>query len=202
MANVTDPATIAPAHAGRAGDDLAVINHWLCVTRLRATAAVAAFVLILGRLGVPGIAVEHVLTVCAALAGFSVIGLRSKALPRTPRTFFYLQHVVDLAGITVGIGVAVTGLAALLFRSLFIMVIVPASLVSVPAGLLVATAATAGHEILLAIEHGGLSLATFASIPSRPARSTPTSRPRRHGSLRATSPCAWSRVTGSTRSSS
>ncbi|TMB21413.1 MAG: hypothetical protein E6J71_08080, partial [Deltaproteobacteria bacterium] len=88
---MTDPATIAPAHAGRAGDDLAVINHWLCVTRLRATAAVAAFVLILGRLGVPGIAVEHVLTVCAALAGFSVIGLRSKALPRTPRTFFYLQ---------------------------------------------------------------------------------------------------------------
>jgi len=163
---VTKPTTIAPAHPGRAGDDLAVINHWLCVTRLRATAAVAAFVLILGRLGVPGIAVEHVLAVCAALAGCSVIGLRSKTLPRTPRTFFYLQHVVDLAGITVGIGVAVTGLAALLFRSLFIMVIVPASLVSVPAGLLVATAATAGHEILLAIEHGGLSLATFASIPS------------------------------------
>src|SRR5207244_11629859 len=56
--------------------------------------------------------------------------------------------------------------AAHLCRALFVMVGVPASLVSVRTGLLVATAATVGHEILLAIEHGGLSIATVASIPS------------------------------------
>ena len=163
---MTAPAAIGPAQTTRAGDDLAVINHWLCVTRVRATAAVAVFVLLLDALRVPGVAFEHVLAVCAALAAFSILALRSKTLLAMPRTFFYLQHVVDLAGITIGIGAAAAGLAGLLFRSLFIMVIVPASLVSVPAGLLVASAATVCHEILLAIEHGGFSLATLTGIPS------------------------------------
>jgi signal transduction histidine kinase len=157
---------MGPASAGRAGDDLAVINHWLCVTRLRATAAVALFALVLQQLGITQVEVQPVLIVCGALAAFSLISLRSSIPTRTPRAFFYLQHVVDLSGITIGVGAAVTGLPALLFRSLFVMVIVPSSLVSVRAGLLVATVATAGHELLLALEHGGPSLATLGSAES------------------------------------
>jgi signal transduction histidine kinase len=68
--------------------------------------------------------------------------------------------------VTLGIGFAVGGLAALLLRGIFVLVIVPSSLVSVRAGLLVATGAAVAHEVLLGIDRGfswGL-LATLESM--------------------------------------
>src|SRR5213083_177186 len=103
----------APPRGGevmRSGlDDLVTFNHWLC----------------LGNISTP-----YACAVCAGLFAVSGIGLSWPSLARVPRLFFYLQSLADLAAITVGIGISVHGLEALLFRSVYALVIVPASLIS------------------------------------------------------------------------
>src|SRR5437879_6987506 len=129
--------------------DLLTFNRWLCLTRLRAAGAVPLFAL-----GVGSISVFPVLAVCAGLFAVSGIGLCWRLVAAVPRTFFYLQSLADLVGITLGIGISVQGFEALLFRSVYALTIVPASLISVPSGLAVAAAATIGHEMLLVHERG------------------------------------------------
>src|SRR5438552_14689117 len=143
--------------------DLVGFNRWLCITRVRAASAVLAFVLALHLLGVGAVSPTRVLGVCVGLFAVSAIGLTSRRLADAPRLFFHLQSFADLAGITLGIAFSVRGIEALVFRPIYCLVIVPASLISVPSGLLVAVAATAGHEVLLVGERG-LSLATVCSI--------------------------------------
>src|SRR5437867_361765 len=145
--------------------DLVGFNRWLCITRVRASSAVLAFVVALHLLGVGAVATTRVLGVCVGLFAVSAIGLTSRRLADAPRLFFHLQSLADLAGITLGIAFSVRGLEALLFRPIFALVIVPASLISVPSGLLVAVTATFGHELLLAGERG-LSFATLSSAES------------------------------------
>src|SRR5881296_1543018 len=148
----------APPRGGevmRSGlDDLVTFNHWLCLTRLRAAGAVMLFTLGLAWLRVGNISTPYAFAVCAGLFAVSGIGLSWPSLARVPRLFFYLQSLADLAAITVGIGISVHGFEALLFRSVYALVIVPASLISVPSGLAVAAAATIGHEMLLVHERG------------------------------------------------
>src|SRR5437763_1809955 len=148
----------APPRGGevmRSGlDDLVTFNHWLCLTRLRAAGAVMLFTLGLAWLRVGNISTPYAFAVCAGLFAVSGIGLSWPSLVRAPRLFFYLQSLADLAAITVGIGISVHGLEALLFRSVYALVIVPASLISVPSGLVMAAAATIGHEMLLVHERG------------------------------------------------
>ena len=55
---------------------------------------------------------------CAGLFAVSGIGLCWRLVAAVPRTFFYLQSLADLVGITLGIGISVDGLEALLFRSI------------------------------------------------------------------------------------
>ncbi len=135
-------------------DDLVTFNHWLCLTRLRAAGAVILFTLGLAWLRVGNISTPYAFAVCAGLFAVSGIGLSWPSLARAPRLFFYLQSLADLAAITVGIGISVHGFEALLFRSVYALVIVPASLISVPSGLAMAAAATIGHEMLLVHERG------------------------------------------------
>src|SRR5438445_230520 len=135
-------------------DDLVTFNHWLCLTRLRAAGAVMLFTLGLAWLRVGNISTPYACAVCAGLFAVSGIGLSWPSLARVPRLFFYLQSLAALAAITVGIGISVQGFEALLFRSVYALTIVPASLISVPSGLAVAAAATIGHEMLLVHEHG------------------------------------------------
>src|SRR5436309_2900645 len=148
----------APLRGGevmRSGlDDLVTFNHWLCLTRLRAAGAVMLFTLGLAWLRVGNISTPYACAVCAGLFAVSGIGLSWPSLARVPRLFFYLQSLADLAAITVGIGISVHGFEALLFRSVYALTIVPASLISVPSGLAVAAAATIGHEMLLVHERG------------------------------------------------
>src|SRR5438034_1019874 len=148
----------APLRGGevmRSGlDDLVTFNHWLCLTRLRAAGAVMLFTLGLAWLRVGNISTPYAFAVCAGLFAVSGIGLSWPSLARASRLFFYLQSLADLAAITVGIGISVHGLEALLFRSVYALTIVPASLISVPSGLAVAAAATIGHEMLLMHERG------------------------------------------------
>src|SRR5438132_8761004 len=148
----------APPRGGevmRSGlDDLVTFNHWLCLTRLRAAGAVMLFTLGLAWLRVGNISTPYACAVCAGLFAASGIGLSGRSMARAPRFFFYLQSLADLAAITVGIGIPVHGFEALLFRSVYALTIVPASLISVPSGLAVAAAATIGHEMLLVHERG------------------------------------------------
>ncbi len=145
--------------------DLVGFNRWLCVTRLRAAGAVFVFTLALHALGVSEISVERVFWVCFGLYAVSAIGLLSRVLAAAPRAFFYLQSFADLAGITLGVAFSVRAPASLLFRPIFALVIVPASLISMPSGLIMAAAASLGHGILLVWERG-FSLASLCSIES------------------------------------
>src|SRR5437867_2179831 len=159
----------APPRGGEATrsgfDDLVTFNRWLCLTRLRAAGAVVVLALGLRWLGVGHISAARAFAVCAGLVVVSGIGLSWRRLVRAPLMLFYLQSLADLAGITFGIGTAVAGLEALLFRSVYTLTIVPAALISVPSGLAMATAAAIGHEALLVHERG-LSWATLASVES------------------------------------
>src|SRR2546422_578995 len=135
-------------------DDLVAFNRWRCLTRLRAAGAVMLFTLGLAWLRVGNISTPYACAVCAGLFAVSGIGLSWPSLARVPRLFFYLQSLADLAAITVGIGISVHGFEGLLFRSVYALVIVPASLISVPSGLATAAVATIGHEMLLVHERG------------------------------------------------
>jgi signal transduction histidine kinase len=134
--------------------DMAAFNHWLCITRLRAAFAVALFFPLLSYFGIARVDPVVVLTLCAALTLLSVVGLSAQQRIETSLTFFCVQTLADLTAITVGIGVATQGEVALLARPMFIMVIVPSSLISVRIGLGVAALATLGHGLLLGLERG------------------------------------------------
>ena len=136
--------------------DLTTFNRWLCLTRIR---AVALLGLLAGGLAVasPGaLELAPVLAVFAALGAFSWLGLRTSCLARRPLPFFMLQNLVDLGAITVAIAVAVHGTPALLLRSLYALVIVPAALLSSGGGLVVAGLSTLAH--LAVLSHEGLPL--------------------------------------------
>jgi signal transduction histidine kinase len=145
--------------------DLGTFNRWLCISRLRAAGAVAAFAVVVSLLGVTTIDGVGVLAVCAALCVTSLIGLGWRRLCTAPVPFFYTQTVIDIIGITVGIGSSASGEVAVLFHLIYALVIVPASLFSALAGFTFATVATIGHEILLTLERG-LTLRTLLSIES------------------------------------
>ena len=144
-------------------DDVAVFNRWLCVSRIRATLAIGVFFPLLAWLGMVRLHALPVVVVCGALAAFSVLALRTPTMTRNARLFFWIQLVVDMAATTLGIGLATHGVVALLARPLYVVVIVPASLVSVPLGLAAAALATLGHLLLLARDTG-FSPALLASF--------------------------------------
>ena len=133
--------------------DLATFNRWLCFTRFRACAAVGAFGIAMRWLHPGLIAAAPTVLLCLALSVVSVVGLTNRRFSET-LTFFIVQTFADLAGITLGIGLSTSGLPAMLMRPLFAVVVVPAALISVPIGLVVAVAATVCHVGLLVVEHG------------------------------------------------
>ncbi len=145
--------------------DLATFNHWLCLTRVRAAGAIAAFSLALAWLEVGGVSVAPALGVCAGLLLTSWVGLAWRWLPRHPYIFFHGQTLVDLAAVTLGLHLATEGVTTMVFRPVFALIVVPASLISVPSGLAVAALASLGHELLLGLERG-FSLATLVSLES------------------------------------
>src|SRR5438552_1677012 len=153
------PATMGtPTDGPPAGDsstsDLGAFNRWLCLTRLRAAAAVAAFATAIAPFGLASINLIAVFAVCGSLALTSLVGLAVRPLRRVPVGFFYAQTAVDLLAITLGIGFSMAGQPAVLFHLIYILVIVPASLFSSPAGITAAIVATIGHELLVGFGHG------------------------------------------------
>src|SRR5690242_3634126 len=149
--------------------DLVRFNRWLCLTRFRAAGGILVFTLLLRFLGIGDVETGRVVVVCCALFVVSVIGLGSARLAATPRLFFHLQNLADLTGITFGIAFSAHGVEALLFRPLFALVIVPASLVSVPGGLATAAVASVGHVALLVWDRGASASVVFGIEALSPA---------------------------------
>jgi hypothetical protein len=59
-----------------------------------------------------------------------------------------------LTAVTVGLWLVASGLPALLFRSLYVLIITPVCLVTVPGGLVTAAIASIAHVALLVAERG------------------------------------------------
>lgn len=143
----------APARpSGHGAGDLALFNAWLNRSRLRAVLAVGLFVLATHAMGIEQVRLEPALAVCATLALFSAAGLNAPARTQRSRAFFVVQTMVDLAGVTVGLWASTSGVASLVLRPMYILVIVPASLISVPIGLATAALAVAGHALLFSLD--------------------------------------------------
>lgn len=143
--------------------DIEVFNRWLCVSRIRASVLAGLFFSAVSAGGLATLDAEAVIITCAALAVFSFVALRSPGFDAHPTLFFWLQLATDIAAITLGIGFAAHGEEALLARPLYVIVIVPASLLSVPFGLAAAGLSSLGHVILLGLERGW-SPALFTSF--------------------------------------
>lgn len=146
------------------GSDDVAFNRWLCVSRIRACVALAVFFPLLGGLGYAQVSSGPVIAIAGALVVFSLVCMRSRAFLEHPRLFLWIQLLLDMAGITAGIGFATTGEVALMARPIYVVAIVPAGLVSVPVGLAAAVLATLGHALLLGLEYG-TQASTFLSFP-------------------------------------
>lgn len=159
--------SVAPAGAGTpvrlSIEDLAELNRWLCVTRLRAAAGVFACSLVIRWLAPADLALVPLLVVCLGLCLVSAVGLATQIAARAPWTFFYAQSAADLGAITVGIWAVAGPLEGIVFRFIYALVIVPVGLVSVSGGLGMAVLASAGHLGLLGLEHGFVP-ATFMRV--------------------------------------
>jgi signal transduction histidine kinase len=143
--------------------DLATFNRWLCMTRLRAAAGVMLIVIVLDALDRSDIATWNVVIVCALLSLVTVFGLVFSRATMRSWTFLTVQTLCDLTAITVGIAVSAHGETALLFSLLFVIAVVPPSLLSVRAGLAVATVAAVCHGLLLVIQNG-FAVQTIVSV--------------------------------------
>jgi signal transduction histidine kinase len=115
--------------------DLAAINHWLCVTRLRTGLIVAAAIPVIRGLGGVDLPWIPVVLVCMLTAALSPIYERWMANGHDLRVLVYVQLVVDTLAITAGL--ATIGPNGLLFRYFYLMTIVPATMVSGTCGITV-----------------------------------------------------------------
>ena len=144
-------------------DDTAAFNRWLCISRVRASVAIAIFFPALAWLDLVQLRPLPVIAACALQVAFSAAALAGARRLVASRAFLVVQMLVDIGVITAGIGFAATGGVALIARLLYVVAIVPASLISVPFGCLAAFVATLGHATLLVLE-GGFHWTTFASF--------------------------------------
>lgn len=146
--------------------DLATFNRWLSSSRVNAAAGVAVVVTVAHLLGVREVRTWPGLAIAAGLMLFSAGWVwLGKRIGAASLAYFVGQTAFDLVMTTLGIGVVTSGLAALLARPLFIVLIVPSCLISVPIGLVVTTGAVIGHGLLLVLETGSMaSLLTAAFI--------------------------------------
>ena len=127
--------------------DVAVMNEWLSVTRLRSAAIIAVvtpLVSLGGNLGLPwrGLAL-----VCAATAALSPLYRRCMARGFDLRRLVYVQLILDTLAITAGL--SVLGPNRLLFRYVYLMTIVPATMVSGACGIVITMLSVACYGALL-----------------------------------------------------
>src|SRR3954447_17989392 len=150
-----DTATVAALERS----DLAAINHWLSVTRLRTAAAVSVGVPLLNVIGGLDLAWPAITLVAIAVAGLSWFYERMLARSCDLRRLVYLQLAVDGLAITTGLGAM--GPSRQLFGCFYLMIIVPATMVSGTCGIVMTVLSTICYGALLAL--GGTTVALQAS---------------------------------------
>jgi len=142
------------AASGLATTDLVEFNRWLSITRLRAAGALCLFTLLAEWLGIGNIDSASVVAVCGALALVSLLGLATDLPRRRPNGFFYGQCAADIAGIALGLILGTQAPETALFGFIFVLVVVPIGLVSVPGGIAAAAVSSACHLLILGSQHG------------------------------------------------
>ena len=150
MASGQYTATPGPA----APRDLGTFNRWLNLSRIRAAIGVAVAATAVEVLHPGTFVLPALFGICALSIAGSIVGLRVPALTARPVRLFAGQTAFDLLLVTAGLGIAASGLPAILFRSLYVLVITPVCLVTLPGGLLTAGIASLAHLGLLAAERG------------------------------------------------
>ena len=149
---------------GRLGTrDVAVFNRWLLTSRLRVASIGCALAAGLSWNGIGQIALGPVVVVTLSMAVLSVVGLRFRRRLEPSLRFLHLQLSAGLVATSVAILFGTQGTTALFVRPLYLTMIVPAALLSVPLGMAVATGATAGHALVL-LAHTGWSPARLVSV--------------------------------------
>ncbi len=151
------------ARDGAVPRDLGTFNRWLNLSRIRAATGVFVAVMALERLHPGTFALGWVCGICGLAIVASVIGLRWRRAADRPARLFAAQTAFDLTIVTVGIAVVTTGLPALLFRSLYVLIITPVCLVTVPGGLATVGLASVAHLGLLGLEYG-FTASTLCSL--------------------------------------
>ncbi len=152
-----------PSRFGVLPRDIGTFNRWLNISRMRAAVGVAVAVIVLEAMHPGTFRLGSVLAICAIAVVGSVIALRSRRLASRPALLFAGQTAFDLTIVTIGLSVVATGLPALLFRSLYVLIITPVCLVTVPGGLATAAIASIAHVALLVAERGA-SADVFCSL--------------------------------------
>ena len=142
----TTPASSAGA-AALERSDIAAINEWLSVTRLRSATSIAIAVPVISLLGNLGLPWRSLALVCAATAALSPLYRRSMARGCDLGRLVYVQLIVDTLAITAGL--STLGPNRLLFRYVYLMTIVPATMVSGTCGIVVTAISTACYGAIL-----------------------------------------------------
>ncbi len=129
--------------------DLAAINHWLSVTRLRTAAAVSIAVPLMrlaGGIDLPWLALT---LVGLSVGAMSVLYERQLKRGCDLRGLVYVQLAVDALAITAGL--LASGPSRVLFGCFYLMIIVPATMVSGTCGIVMTVFSTLCYGALLAI---------------------------------------------------
>ena len=144
-AQVADTAAVAALERS----DLAAINHWLSVTRLRTGVAVSIAMPLLGLIGGLDLPWLAITLVCASVAAMSWIYERQLKRGCDLIRLVYVQLAVD--GLAISAGLAAMGPSRQLFGCFYLMIIVPATMVSGTCGVVMTVFSSACYGALLAL---------------------------------------------------
>jgi len=113
--------------------------------------------------GIGQIALGPILAVTLSMLSLSVVGLRFRSRLDPSLRFLGFQLAAGVIATSLAIAFGTQGTTALFVRPLYLTMIVPAALLSIPLGLAVATGATVGHALVL-MGQGGWAPAQLASV--------------------------------------
>ena len=134
--------------------DVAAINVWLAVTRIRTAAAVAVAVPVISLVGSVHLSL-WVVVLTVATACLNPLYHHAMARGVDARRLVYVQLVVDTLAIAAGL--TVVGPNRMLFRHFFLMTIVPATMVSGVCGIVITTLSSLCYAYLLWLSAGDLA---------------------------------------------
>jgi signal transduction histidine kinase len=144
-------------------EDFVRFNQWIWITRLRCIAGLLILASLVKWVGPSSIRFTPVVLVCAADLGASLVYRKWLRARRALRLLAYVQLSVDVVALMCGL--LFIGQSPLLFHFVFLLPVVPASMIESECGLAIATLATVGHVLLLWVRGGGDLLSVGGLLP-------------------------------------